>query len=242
MLSAIEAVHERSGGTAYCSVKEQFEARQTDFLVALGRNRHAVTRLPKVQTTQHLQLQLRKCEMELTAYRHPAAAAAQEVAGQTATAYWHAITASRVREGFFADVPVNGAIAGMRARFDLWWAVFVRSLGHVLRQANLSYARLLEALPQLRAAAARPGQKFVLTALVQEWREENGARFGLLKDVHFPVLEKRALGKCQEVEAWFDHHAPGYKCDPAVRDAATQALYFALDRMPPEYCQRYGNN
>lgn len=75
----------------------------------------------------------------------------------------------------------------MRARFDIWWALFLQGLRSVFRETNPSYARLLQALPQLRADAARPGQKFVLTALVQEWREENAERFGLFKDIHFPV-------------------------------------------------------
>ena len=125
----------------------------------------------------------------------------------------------------------------MRGRFDIWWALFLHSLRGVLRETNPSYARLLQALPPLRADAARPGQKFVLTALVQQWRAANAARFGLLKDIHFPVVEQRAFVKHRQVQDWFGHHAPGYN-----HEAATAALYAVLGRTPPAQQQAYWNN
>lgn len=150
---------------------------------------------------------------------------------------WHQVLSCRLPEGFFAHAPETGAIAAMRARFDIWWALFLHSLRSVLRETNPSYARLLQALPQLRADASRPGQKFVLTALVQQWREANAARFGLLKDIHFPVVEQRAFVKHRQVQDWFAHHAPGYNAE-----AATSALYAALGRTPPAQQQAYWNN
>ena len=156
--------------------------------------------------------------------------------------YWERVAACRLPEGFFAHVPEDGAIAVMRARFDIWWAMFLQSLRSVLRETNPAYAHLLQALPHLRAAATRPGQKFVLTALVQEWRETNAERFGFFKDIHFPVVEQRAFVKYRDVQNWFDHHAPDFQHDSAARAAATEAFYDALGRVPPPRQQAYWDN
>ena len=156
--------------------------------------------------------------------------------------YWRDVAACRVPEGFFAEASADGAIPIMRARFDLWWALFVRALRTVLGEANPSYARMLQALPRLRADARRPDQKYVLTALVQEWREANAERYGLLKDIHFPVLQQRAGLKLRSVNAWFERHAMGFKDDEAVRDAAAQALGRILVSAQPPDLPAYGNN
>jgi hypothetical protein len=161
---------------------------------------------------------------------------------RVAVEYWRDVAACRVTEGFFAEAPVDGAIAIMRARFDLWWALFVRALRTVLREANPSYARMLQALPRLRADARRPDQKYVLTALVQEWREANAERYGLLQDIHFPVLQRRAGLKLRSVDAWFERHATGFKDDEAVRKAAAQALGRILVSDQPPDLPAYGNN
>ncbi len=161
---------------------------------------------------------------------------------RVAVEYWRDVAACRVPEGFFAEVPADGAIAITRARFDLWWALFVRALRTVLGEANPSYARMLQALPRLRADAMHPGQKYVLTALVQEWREANAERYGLLQDIHFPVLQRRAEGKLRSVNAWFEHHAPGFKNDAAARDNAAQLLGQILASAQPLDLPAYGNN
>jgi hypothetical protein len=161
---------------------------------------------------------------------------------RVAVEYWRGVAACRVPEGFFAEASADGALAIMRARFDLWWALFVRALRTVLGEANPSYARMLQALPRLRADARRPDQKYVLTALVQEWREANAERYGLLQDIHFPVLQRRAEGKLRSVNAWFEHHAPGFKNDAAARDTAAQALGQILASAQPLDLPVYGNN
>jgi hypothetical protein len=130
----------------------------------------------------------------------------------------------------------------MRARFDLWWALFVRALRTVLGEANPSYARMLQALPRLRVDARRPDQKYVLTALVQEWRAANAERYGLLQDIHFPVLQRRAEGKLRSVDTWFERHAPGFKNDAAARDTAACALGQILMSTQSSDLPIYGNN
>jgi hypothetical protein len=161
---------------------------------------------------------------------------------RVAVEYWHGVASCRVPEGFFAEAPADGALAIMRARFDLWWALFVRALRTVLGEANPSYARMLQALPRLRADARRPDQKYVLTALVQEWREANAERYGLLQDIHFPVMQRRAEVKLRSVNHWFEHHAAGFKNDEAVRDAAVQVLGQILASAQPLDLPIYGNN
>ena len=238
ILSAIESVYAELGGVAYAAAKEQTEAAQSEFLSTLGRStRNSIGVLQIVGEPKRLQERMCLRAQNLDACRRPLSTIARNAAHQAAATYWRQVSACRLPEGFFAHVPETGAIAAMRARFDIWWALFLHSLRAVLRETNPSYCRLLQALPPLRADAARPGQKFVLTALVQQWRETNAARFGLLKDIHFPVVEQRAFVKHRQVQDWFAHHAPGYN-----HEAATAALYAALGRLQPAQRQAYWNN
>jgi len=238
ILSTVESVYTELGGGAYVAAKQQTEAAQSEFLSALGRStRDRIGILQIVGEPKRLQERMHLRDQNLDACRRPLATVARNAAHQAATAYWRQVSSCRLPEGFFAHAPEAGAIAAMRARFDIWWALFLHSLRSVLRETNPSYSRLLQALPQLRADAARPSQKFVLTALVQQWREANAARFGLLKDIHFPVVEQRAFVKHHQVQDWFDHHAPGYN-----HEAATAALYDALGRTSPTRRQAYWNN
>jgi hypothetical protein len=238
ILSTIEAVYAELGGSAYAAAKGQTEAAQSEFLSALGRStRDSIGVLQIVGESKRLHERLHLRAQNLNACRRPLATIARHAAQQTAAAYWRQVSSCRLPEGFFAHAPESGAIAAMRARFDIWWALFLHSLRGVLHETNPSYARLLQALPSLRAEAARPGQKFVLTALVQQWREANAARFGLLKEIHFPVVEQRGFVKHRQVQDWFAHHAPGYN-----HEAATAVLYAALGRVLPALRQAYWNN
>ena len=233
-----ESVYAEMGGSAYAAAKQQTEAAQSEFLSALGRStRNSIGVLQIVGESKRLHERMHLRAQNLDACRRPLATIALSAAHQAATTYWRQVSSCRLPEGFFAHAPVAGAIAAMRGRFDIWWALFLHSLRGVLRETNPSYARLLQALPPLRADAARPGQKFVLTALVQQWRAANAARFGLLKDIHFPVVEQRAFVKHRQVQDWFGHHAPGYN-----HEAATAALYAVLGRTPPAQQQAYWNN
>jgi len=44
------------------------------------------------------------------------------------------------------------------------------------------------------------------------------------------------------VEQWFEQRAPGYRSDPAVREAAAQRLYSRMECVPPERPQLYWRN
>lgn len=237
MAAANEAVYEKAGGINYRAARDSFETAQAACLVSLSRacGRNEVS-------TQILSVDLRQHEATLAEFRQPSTALAGKNARAAAAAYWQAVARCRIPEGFFADAPVKGAIAILRAHRDLWWALFLKSLRTAVNRSDPAYGRLLEALPALRAAAAKPGQKFVLTALVQEWRRAHGERFGLLKDVHFPVVEQRAWSKHHKVSSWFDCHAPGYKSAPAVRENAARTLYRELNRALLERLPIYGNN
>jgi hypothetical protein len=225
IIAAIEGTYRRSGGSAYLVAKNTLEATRGGYSIAFVR---ASAR------AANFAVELRHCEQRLDEIRRPVMAEARRAGRIAAENYWNAVAACRVPEGFFANVPASGAIAHMRARFDLWWMLFLRSLRSILRETNPSYCRLLQALPALREESTRPGQKFVLGALVRDWREAHAERFGLLKDIHFPVLEQRSFAKFETVNAWFDHHAPGYKHDEGVREAAVRALYHGLERVLSE--------
>jgi hypothetical protein len=236
--TTVESVYAELGGRTFLTAKTAADVAQSEFLSALGRStrdRNGVLQM----TAEPLRLRARMHErdLELESCQRPLAAMAFNAAHQAATAYWRNVSACRLPEGAFAHVPESGAIAALRARFDIWWALFLHSLRSVLRETNPSYAHLLQALPHLRADAARPGQKLVLTALVQQWRETHAVRYGLLKDIHFPVVEQRAFVKLQQVDDWFARQAPAYD-----HEAATAALYIALGRVPPASRQAYWNN
>ena len=118
----------------------------------------------------------------------------------------------------------------------------MQKLGNSYARCDPAYARLLQELPCLRAQAEQPRQVFVFTALVRQWRETNAERFGLLNDIHYPVVEQRAWAKYLTVQAWFDARARGYKHDLGVRLSAAERLYEALDKSPPDPRQLYWNN
>lgn len=225
IIAAIEGTYRRSGGSPYLEAKNTLEATRGGYSIAFVR---------ASDRAANFAVELRHCEQRLDEIRRPVMAEARRAGRIAAENYWNAVAACRVPEGFFANVPASGAIAHMRARFDLWWMLFLRSLRSILRETNPSYCRLLQALPALREESTRPGQKFVLGALVRDWREANAERFGLLKDIHFPVLEQRSSAKHETVNAWFDHHAPGFKHDEGVRTAAARALYDGLERVLSE--------
>ncbi|MBL9210902.1 MAG: hypothetical protein JNL92_10575 [Opitutaceae bacterium] len=227
--AAVERVYELAGGHPYRLAKSEFTAVQSGFLMALGRTHNST------ESPDRLRAELSRCEAHLDDLRRPVTREARIAGRLTAERYWQTVAACRVPEGFFVRVPARSAIAQMRARFDLWWELSLRSLRRVLQETNPSYCRLLQALPAIRAESARPGQKFVLAALVHDWREAHAERFGLFKDIHFPVLEQRAFAKFDEVNAWFDHEAPGYKRDDAVRETAVRALYGGLADVTSDY-------
>lgn len=237
MAAASEAAYENAGGTDYRVARNSFETVQATYLVSLSRacNQSEVS-------TQNLSVELHQREATLTDFRRPAMSSAGKTARAAAAAYWQAVAKCRIPEGFFADAPTEGAITILRAHRDLWWALFLKSLRAAFNRSDPAYCRLLEALPALREAAAKPGQKFVLTALVQEWRRAHGERFGLLKDIHFPVVEQRAWTKYRRVSVWFDRHAPRYKSDVAVRENASRTLYHELKGALLERLPAYGNN
>ncbi len=237
VLSAIDSVYEQHMGAEYWLIK----AGDAEFWTDDAPTARLATPSCHYATAE-------RCSVLSTHATEPddsqlgVALKAWQAGRRVAVEYWRDIATCRVPEGFFAEAPADGAIAITRARFDLWWALFVRSLRTVLGEANPSYARMLQALPRLRADARRPDQKYVLTALVQEWREANAERYGLLKDIHFPVLQRRAGVKLRSVNDWFERHAAGFKNDEAVRVAATRALGQILTSAQSSNLPIYGNN
>lgn len=236
VLSAIDSVYEQHLGTEYWLIK----AGGAEFWIDDSPSAPGAVPSRNFVAAEHCTVLTHATEPDdsqlAVAYK------AWQAGRRIAVEYWRGVAACRVPEGFFAEAPADGALAIMRARFDLWWALFVRALRTVLGEANPSYARMLQALPRLRADARHPGQKYVLTALVQEWREANAERYGLLQDIHFPVLQRRADGKLRSVNAWFEHHAPGFKNDAAARDTAAEVLGQILASAQPLDLPVYGNN
>lgn len=244
--AATEAAFVDVCGPVYRSEREAFETIQEAYLKTLVRtlreSRGPLGRTVRAESVTRLRVELQECERQLDAHRRRAEPAVRLARRRAAQAHWAAVAQCRIPENFFGDAPRHSVLAAMPLRCATWWGLYVRWLGRVVARSNPSYCRLLEALPQLQAEAARPGQILTLAGLVQEWREANAERFGLLQNIHFPVLEQRAFVKHAFVTAWFEGRAPGYKTDPAVREAAARRLHLRLERGPREQFQRYWNN
>lgn len=241
LIEVAEATCERIGGAAYCAAKDAVENARSAYFVAYARA--AASNSPSDEESPGpLQTQLQHCETELASHRRRAQPAVRLAQREAAEAFWNRVEVCRVPDDFFADVRPDSVLAILPFRHATWWGLFVSCLRHLLGRSNPAYSHLLAALPQLRAEAGRPNQILVLSAVVQEWRETNGERLGLLKDVHFPVLEQRSMVKLSEVEQWFEERAPGYRSDPAVRAAAAERLCRQVQRAAGERFQRYWNN
>jgi len=241
--TAAEQVVAQTFGSEYHQTQKAQESSRDDYFKALRQWKAAAGELT-VETPELIarEARMRRDEERLEELRReaePAAGAARRRAMRT---YWCANASRRIPEDIFMDAPSGGAIADLPWRFPTWWGGFVQKLGHFYTRCDPAYARLLQELPHLRAQAERPRQVFVFSALVRQWREANAERFGLLNDIHYPVVEQRAWAKYVNVQEWFDARARGYKRDPDVRQSAAERLYAALDKSPPDPRQTYWNN
>lgn len=244
--AATEAAHRDAVGAAYREVWGAFETTQGAHPRSLTRPEHE-TRGPagsidRAERSEVLRERLQEGEGQLDACRRRAEPTVRIARRRAAETYWAAVAQCRIPEDFFKNAPRNSVLAEMPGHCATWWGLFVRWLGRVVARSNPSYCRLLQVLPQLQAEAARPGQILTLAGLVHEWREANAERFGLLQEIHFPVLEQRAYEKHRFVTEWFEASAPSYKTDSAVREAAARRLYLRLERCPSEGGQLYWNN
>jgi hypothetical protein len=244
--AATGAAQKDAVGAAYREVRGALEATQGACQRVLIRPRHETCRSSgstnRNERSEVLRERLQEGEGQLDAHRRRAEPAVRFARRRAAETYWAAVAQYRIPEDFFRDAPPNSALAGMPAQCATWWGLFVRWLGRVVARSNPAYCRLLQALPQLQAEAARPGQILTLAGLVDEWREANAERFGLMQEIHFPMLEQRAFAKHRFVTEWFEARSPGYKTDSAVREAAAHRLYLRFECGPSEGFQQYWNN
>ncbi len=216
-------------------VGESFSAqtREPDF-------RHGITQADRplgnapAQVSDPTGAQLTQVQLELDCIRRCAEPTARQARRRAAENYWAQVADCRLPEDFFASAQPGSVLARLPLRLPIWWGQFVQALHDVLQRTNPSYCRIMEQLPQLRNDAARPGQRFVLSALVENWRQENAGRIGLFEEIHFPMLERRSLQKCAAVAAWFDARVPGFKSDPSIRDRARWQLYERLGCVAPD--------
>ena len=241
--NAAEQVVAQTFGSEYDQAQDARESSRENFFKALRQWKAAGRELTvKSPELVALQTQMQRGEERLEELRRRAEPAAGAARRRAMRAYWCANASRRIPEDIFMDAPRDGVIADLPWRFPTWWGGFVQKLGHFYTRCDPAYARLLQELPRLRAQAERPRQVFVFSALVRQWRETNAERFGLLNDIHYPVIEQRAWAKYLTVQAWFDARARGYKDDPGVRRSAAERLYAALDKSPPDPRQTYWNN
>ncbi|MBI5771177.1 MAG: hypothetical protein HZA93_25610 [Verrucomicrobia bacterium] len=242
-VAAAEAVFAATCGSAYDRSHKARESAQRSYLIAFGQRDRAAGELAvDGQCVTTLRGRMLHAEDRLAIVRRQAEPAARAAQLQAIRSYWIALARQRIPEDIFKDAPRGSAIAAMPRLFPTWWGWFVQKLVESYDRSDPAYARLLQELPRLRAEAGRPKQVLVFSALVRQWREAHAERYGLLRDVHYPVIEQRAWVKVGIVEKWFEAHARGYKRDSDVREAAARRLYAALAETPPELSQAYWNN
>ncbi len=233
MAVAAEAAFEQVGESFYAHPRDAFEKAQTNCLLGIAQAARSPAKTP-AQNPNPVGPQLAQCWLELDRLRRRAEPTARQARRRVAEDYWAQVGGCRLPEDFFASAQPGGVLARLPQRLPIWWGRFVQALHDVLQRTNPSYCRIMEQLPQLRRDAARPGQRFVLSALVENWRQENAERFGLFEEIHFPMLERRSLQKLAAVAAWFDARVPGFKSDPSIRERARRQLYERLGCVAPD--------
>lgn len=234
--SATQAIHEQEGVATYRSARESNEAAQISYRLTRARASEQTNERcsPNLQLGKPLRGRSERSEHELDVLRRDAQACARLARRRAAESYWRNIARCRLPEDFFADVRTNSILARLPQRFPIWWGRFVQALQDVLQRTNPSYCRIMERLPHLRAEAQRPGQRFVLSALVDDWRKENAERFGLLEEVHVPMLERRSFQKHAAVSSWFKTRAGTFKSDRDLRERARRRLYEQVGGLTPD--------
>lgn len=223
MSAAAEDVYERLGGPSYCLLRDQiYFARESPMLIhaSFSGTDGAAIEFQGEWADEFLEGR----EQELAILRFQFAPEAQAARRAVAERYWAEVHHRRIPDNFFADAAPDSPPARLSVICPPWWGLFVTCLQRVVDKTNPWTARILQELPRLRAEAARPGQKKVYIALVDEWREENAERFGLFKPMHVPMLEHRAFEKWRELEAWFVSRTGEPIHDPQRREEMQQAL------------------
>ena len=241
--TAAERVVAQTFGCEYDQAQSAQESSREDYFKAL-REWKTVRGDVTVESPELIALGARmvRSQERLEELRRDAEPAAGSARRSAMRAYWFDNASRRIPEDIFMDAPRDGAIADLPWRFPTWWGGFVQKLGHFYARCDPAYARLLQELPRLREQAEQPRQVYVFSAIVRQWRETNAERFGLLNDIHYPVVEQRAWAKYFTVQEWFDARARGYKHDFDVRQSAAERLYDALEKSPPDPRQTYWNN
>ena len=230
---AAKTALEQIGGSVHSNTRDAFETAQTDFPLGNAQASRSSSNTP-ARVPNPAGPQLAQATLELDRFRRLAEPAARQARRLAAETYWAEVADCRLPEDFFVSAHPGSVLARLPQRLPIWWGRFVQALHDVLQRTNPSYSRVMEQLPQLRKDAASPGQRFVLSALVENWRQENAERLGLFEEIHFPMLERRSLQKLAAVAAWFDARVPGFKSEPSIRERARWQLYERLGCVAPD--------
>jgi hypothetical protein len=261
LATATEAARENSGGTAYVTLREAAATATRRSLASHARAHreycveihlsvlepldedadagrretilflHALIDEAKTDETHTRELQ-----EQLAAARRHLAPAVHAARRRAARAYWAKFAENWIDDAIFSDSPWH-SVESRLARIDSawWWRRFLPSLQNQFKRGQPTECFLHQQMPNLRYAAAQPGQRKVLSGVIDDWREDGGADyFGLMAPVHHSMLDRRARNKAIEVEDWFDHHVPDYSSNPKVRLAAADALRRQLAAVDPQ--------
>lgn len=125
---------------------------------------------------------------------------------QAARAYWSHRSIRGIPDTFFADAADHSASARMQRIHPPWWGAFLGRLQKRLTHGHPAEGHLLDALPQLRAAAT----KKTLAALIEEWRAEHNDEWGWYSRAHDRMLADRSGRKAKQLNRWFKARAPDY--------------------------------
>jgi len=244
LVQTAEQMYEQLGGDTYCRLREEAEIARGQYFVAhcaLAKKGLAGDE-GQMEESRLFHARWQHGEAELAALRRSWGPTITKALRETAEAYWRQVDRCRISDNFFVAAKPNSAPARLPHICPPWWGLFVVSLQRVVARTNPATCRLLQELPRLRWEATRPRQKKVLTALVEEWREANAERHGLLKPVHFPMLERRAFEKWDKREEWFNRRVDGLAEDSMRRGALVQVLGQHLAEHTRQRPDTYWNN
>ena len=188
-----------------------------------------------IAATDALRARAERLRADLSSLRAPHVASAQAARRRAARAFWGKLVSEWFDETVFADSPADSVESSL-ARIDgpWWWRRFIPALQKRFHRGQPNECFLHEQMPLLRTLATQPGQKFVLSGVVEQWREQHGAdHFGLGAPVHQPMLAKRARDKATVVADWLNDRLPGYTTDAGLRHAGQRSLASHLAALDP---------
>jgi hypothetical protein len=222
----VEPAFDRAGGQSYVKLRSAMEIAQERHLA----EHRADLRRATARDVFTLPAEVGRMQAAFFDHRRRNVAAVEHEQRAVARAYWKAHPRHGIADNFFADAASDSIPARMaRVAPAWWWRSFFTRLQAKSKRHHAADGRLLDALPFLRAQA----KKKTLAAQIAEWSETANVEWGWCGVDHYRRLADYADAKAQDVVAWFDQRAPGYRTTVQTRHALDRRLASVLAEHDP---------